>query len=552
MSLEDHYRALRRARDVNDRPGEVDALLGLGRTFQQRGDFPRARRALADALRISEGLIDPDSTGQILLALGEVQRDAGRLESARVTFQRALETYDSTGDEATLGWIHGELGGLFKRESRYREAMHHLREALPRARRHGEMAEVAWTLAEMGEILTARGALGAARRRFEEALSTARVAGDRREEAWILGALGDLGLDEGREREAEAAYLQGIDAYVAADDVEGETSLRLRLGDRFREVARDADAEREYRAVLDGARRLGGDAGFESAAHGGLGMMFAAGGDFASAHEHFAAQLEIVRANNDRGTEPTVLIQLGLCAGELGRPSEAQTQYRAAAKAARRVADVAAEARATGHAADLDRDQGHNRRALRRYTTLLAMGRTLGDPELVQWALGGQGEVHDATGDLEGALGSFEALLDVSTDHDPRGMVEYAHAACGRVLVRMARYPEALDRLERALELSRRASNRPAESFALASLALLRASDGAGDLQDMPEAVALAERAVRLSGRRDPVCLETLAQLYLKSGNAFEARRVVREALDLPDLSPGMRRRLDSHLSGSR
>ena len=65
----------------------------------------------------------------------------------------------------------------------------------------------------------------------------------------------------------------------------------------------------------------------------------------------------------------------------------------------------------------------------------------------------------------------------------------------------------------------------------------------------LSEALALGEQAVRVTERRDPVCLETLAQLYVKAGDPGRARRIVDEALHLPDLPSGVRKRLSQQFS---
>ena len=81
---------------------------------------------------------------------------------------------------------------------------------------------------------------------------------------------------------------------------------------------------------------------------------------------------------------------------------------------------------------------------------------------------------------------------------------------------------------------------------------MLRASPRAGDLHDIARAVALGEEAVRVTERQDPVCLETLAELYQKAGESKHARRVAWEALKLPDIPPALMKRLNLHLSDIR
>jgi len=89
------------------------------------------------------------------------------------------------------------------------------------------------------------------------------------------------------------------------------------------------------------------------------------------------------------------------------------------------------------------------------------------------------------------------------------------------------RVREALAEWRRAVELD------PKHVLALNRAALVLAASPDASLRNGAEAVALAQRAVELSGGRDPALLDTLAAAYAEAGRFPEATRTARRALDL-------------------
>jgi tetratricopeptide (TPR) repeat protein len=108
----------------------------------------------------------------------------------------------------------------------------------------------------------------------------------------------------------------------------------------------------------------------------------------------------------------------------------------------------------------------------------------------------------------------------------------------------------AVERYERALAL------RPDDLLLLNRAGWIRATDP-GAARDGLRAVALAERAVRVSNRQDVESLDTLAAAYAEVGRFDEAVRAVRDALTLapqrePAIVPELEVRLDRYRQGGR
>ena len=160
------------------------------------------------------------------------------------------------------------------------------------------------------------------------------------------------------------------------------------------------------------------------------------------------------------------------------------------------------------------------------------------------------------TGQLEQAVPHFEKAVEINP-----GFAE-AHSDLGRLLVVEGQYDQAMPHLEKALAIKPdlveahyylgaslyysqaraqealahwREALRVDPNFAPAmndAAHALAASPDASD-RNGAEAVKLAERAVQLSGGRNPVYLDTLAAAYAEVGRFPEAVAAARKALDL-------------------
>jgi tetratricopeptide (TPR) repeat protein len=160
------------------------------------------------------------------------------------------------------------------------------------------------------------------------------------------------------------------------------------------------------------------------------------------------------------------------------------------------------------------------------------------------------------TGHLEEAIPHFEKALEINP------MFAEAHSELGRLLVVEGKYDQAMPHLEKALAAKPDlveahyylgaslyfSQARTQEALAHWEAALrvdpnflpamndaahaLAASPNAAD-RNGAEAVKFAERAVQLSGGRNPIYLDTLAAAYAEVGRFPDAVAMDRKALEL-------------------
>jgi Flp pilus assembly protein TadD len=143
----------------------------------------------------------------------------------------------------------------------------------------------------------------------------------------------------------------------------------------------------------------------------------------------------------------------------------------------------------------------------------------------------------------EAAAQCREAVRLEPRSAEARNNLAAALAACGRTDEAVAQYREAI-RLKPELPEPYR------------NLAWIHAAHPDPKFRSAAEAVALAERACELTGRRDPDALDALASAYAEAGRFPEAAAVARQAADLAaatgqaDLAADIQTRLRLYESG--
>lgn len=147
-------------------------------------------------------------------------------------------------------------------------------------------------------------------------------------------------------------------------------------------------------------------------------------------------------------------------------------------------------------------------------------------------------------GRLDEAIQHLEKAMQIAPD-----FVE-GYFYLGALYSTRGRLADALGQWRHLLKLQ------PGHVSALNSLARVLATAPDASLRNGAEAVALAERAARLSGGRDPILLDTLAAAYAETGRFPEAVKTQRQALDVagqnanPQLVGALKARLSMYEAG--
>ncbi len=135
---------------------------------------------------------------------------------------------------------------------------------------------------------------------------------------------------------------------------------------------------------------------------------------------------------------------------------------------------------------------------------------------------------HNNLGNVLAHQGRFEeALTEYHKALEIQPNFVLAHDKLGDLLAARGQFPEALAHYRKAMAIE------PGDPMVQRSLAWLLATCPLASLRNGAEAMALAERANRLSGGQRPEVLDTLAAAYAEGGWFGEAQATARKALEL-------------------
>jgi tetratricopeptide (TPR) repeat protein len=158
-------------------------------------------------------------------------------------------------------------------------------------------------------------------------------------------------------------------------------------------------------------------------------------------------------------------------------------------------------------------------------------------------AYDGLGNVFLKKGRIDEAIVNFEKALESDPNYPP------SHTSLGRALYRKGRFKEAIDQFETSVRLLPRAA------AAHSNLARMLATCSDPSLRNGPRALALAQRANRLSNGMNPLILRTLASAYAENGRFSEAVATAQRALQFSkttrrDLTQPIQNELNLYLAG--
>ena len=326
--------------------------------------------------------------------------------------------------------------------------------------------------------------------------------------------LGNALAGRGRLDEAIAQYQKTLE--INPEHVEAHNNLGVALAGR----GRLDEAIAQYQKALEINPE-------HVEAHNNLGVALADRGRVAEAITEYQSALKIDPAHAGAHNN------LGLALAAQGRTDDAVAQYR---KALELKPDYAEARNNLGvvlrKRGELDEAMAEYRKALELKPGYTEAHNNLGN------ALAGRGRLADA-------MAHYRQALAINPDYAE------AHQNLGAVLYQQGRTPEALAQWRQLLRL------RPNQLAILNRLAWVLATAPEASLRNGPEAIELAQRAVRLSGGREPALLDTLAAAYAEVGRFRDATEVARQALALavgPNhqvLADALRARIKLYQSGT-
>ncbi|MEJ3744287.1 tetratricopeptide repeat protein [Actinomycetes bacterium KLBMP 9797] len=278
-----HGHARRAAVRTGDRPGEAQALLGLGVAHLHLCQYAQAIGYLEQSLALAG---DPAAEARALNVLGNVERLQGRHEPAIGYLHRALRLATLAGDASQQGFALTNLGTVVAQQGRYDTATDHLARAAALLGRAGNRLGEAIALTNLGLAAQRLGGFAAAAEHLQRALALFRLLGHREGEANTLDNLGSVHLSLGQPHDAIEHYTRALSLSREINNREVEAWALNGLGDAMRGVGRHSDALVHHTDALALATDVSAREP-QARAHTGLGHAHRALGDLTQARYHF-------------------------------------------------------------------------------------------------------------------------------------------------------------------------------------------------------------------------------------------------------------------------
>jgi predicted ATPase/DNA-binding SARP family transcriptional activator len=264
------------ARELGDRRGVADALVGLAHEADRVGRHAAARPLWEEAVAISHRLGDEPSLARSLGGIAWLEQD---YRKARVLWEETLALRRKLGNRENVAWAVLQVGFSAQSAGDYDAAREAYEECLAIGEELGYKRLIARSLTQLGEAALLQNALGDARRLYEESLPLWREIGHRSGLVDSLRGLGSVARLEGGSEEAasnleeslavcqdigaRAGAAAALDSLGALAGVRGELDEAARL---HREALALWGEIEDMGGVAVALRRLGGLAALQGGA----------------------------------------------------------------------------------------------------------------------------------------------------------------------------------------------------------------------------------------------------------------------------------------------
>ncbi|MFF0232516.1 BTAD domain-containing putative transcriptional regulator [Micromonospora sp. NPDC005254] len=335
---------LKAARRDGDLRGEAVMRQSLGLLNWRTGDL-RAARAEYEAVAALAARADWQvGASAAHCSIGIALAQLGRPRAAISRFEQALVIDREIGDRRAEAGTLANLAAACEEVGELAAAARHGELAMGLLRATGQHLGAAVASENLALVARELGRLDEARTAAEEAVRVGRTIGARHEEAASLTTLGRVHGDAGRYAEAEEVLHLGLDIVQGLADGRLEVVTQTALAEVLLRQSRLAEAGRRLDLVLDLADRTGNERARVEALML-LSDLSAARKEFDSAHEHATGAMAAARAGGYRLVAGQARSRLAAARLGLGDPAGCLVEGRPALRVQRRAGQRLAYAR---------------------------------------------------------------------------------------------------------------------------------------------------------------------------------------------------------------
>jgi CHAT domain-containing protein len=398
-----------------ERVSEVAAVAGDYRVEVEgeKGSPPGSYEIRIDKHRDATEADRKRVEGERVFLEGEGLRQGKKFAEAIAQYERAVTLGQEAGDLQiqaaalySIGWMRESLDERQKAAELCLQAADLYRQA-------GDSTGQAQALNRSGRLLGRLGHSAEAKPPLEEAVRLFRANADPAGEAAALSNLSNVQIFEGRFLDAVETSDQILTIWRRLGDRRGEVTALLNLGRLYLDHGKWNEARGGFESALQVAD-ANGFRDLSAAALNSLGILDYREGSFAGSREHGERALALYRELGDRLGQAIALNSLGTVLLKAGDAKGAQARYEEAQALFHSLGDAQGEAMATSHL----------------------------------------GRVALALGDTPGALSRQRTALAAFERLDDRSGLSLTHFGIAQSLLRLEKPEDALQEIEKSLELA--------------------------------------------------------------------------------------------------
>ncbi|HMG72143.1 MAG TPA: CHAT domain-containing protein [Pyrinomonadaceae bacterium] len=220
--------ALQLWRDLNDRPAQAGALIGLGFVEYRKGQWADDISYLTRAQGLIDEKAEPTRMGQIAGGLAEAFNESGMPDQGLFHSQRMLGYFRQTKDSIYIGYAYWMIGCSYYLLRQYDEAVGQFNLALAEGGRDGLLA--AQVNEYLGRAYVATGEYAGAFPHLQSALDVYVSTTNPKEEAQVRALMGQIYQQQGQLARARQSYEQALGIFTKLSDRVNQAAVYFAVG----------------------------------------------------------------------------------------------------------------------------------------------------------------------------------------------------------------------------------------------------------------------------------------------------------------------------------
>jgi CHAT domain-containing protein len=241
-SAENFGRALDLWRELNNAPGQAEALIMLGFVDFRRGEWSSSIALQAQARAMLDEKAEPYMMGQIAATTAEAFNENGLPEVGLKHYRQAMDYFRLTKDPDAVAYVLWGMGVTYYLLHDYPEAESHLRQSIAEVENEHLQAQC---YEYLGRVYTETGSFDSALQNLQTALDIYTRAVNPREAAQVRALMGQVFERQGQFEKARRDYQTALATFDRLSDIINQAAVYFAMG-RLELKRANYDAAKDY------------------------------------------------------------------------------------------------------------------------------------------------------------------------------------------------------------------------------------------------------------------------------------------------------------------